>query len=97
MTCMHNTLAPFVTSICTIITTHPPTHTLLVAPSAAQLDRDNDGVISLDELHATVAECGAQLTRKQLADLLRKEGGCREKEPITPEAFRVGLGFRVEV
>ncbi len=64
------------------------THTLPYTPTA-QLDRDGDGVVSIDELHEILEDCNIEITRDQLQELLMTEGGLANGELVTPEVFRV--------
>ena len=65
---------------------HNPSH--LPAPTA-QLDRDGDGVVSIDELHEVLDDCNIDISRDQLQELLTVEGGLGEGQHVTPEVFKV--------
>lgn len=64
-------------------------HSVTTKKPTAQLDRDGDGVVSIDELHEILDDCNIEITRDQLQELLQTEGGLSNGELVTPEVFRV--------
>lgn len=46
-------------------------------------------MVSIDELHEVLDDCNIDISREQLQELLKVEGGLGEDEHVTPEIFKV--------